>query len=208
MSLVGLVDRAAGDDRAAQADPPRAHHRQDAVHRRHAHRSRPCRRRCRACASSRRSRSKTRCAAASTRASPTVRARSRQMGARRQPREPADGDARRPRDRARHHLQRLSDHLQRARRRASFISFLAAFLLAYEPAKRLARLNLELNNHLVGVRMLFEVIDSPGDRADRRRQAGAEAHRRARGIRRRALLLSRRTSRCCAACRSSPSPAR
>ncbi len=42
-----------------------------------------------------------------------------------------------------------------------FISFLAAFLLAYEPAKRLARLNLELNNHLVGVRMLFEVIDSP-----------------------------------------------
>jgi ATP-binding cassette, subfamily B, bacterial MsbA len=43
----------------------------------------------------------------------------------------------------------------------SFISFLAAFLLAYEPAKRLARLNLELNNHLVGVRMLFEVMDSP-----------------------------------------------
>ena len=42
-----------------------------------------------------------------------------------------------------------------------FISFLAAFLLAYEPAKRLARLNLELNNHLVGVRMLFEVMDSP-----------------------------------------------
>ena len=42
-----------------------------------------------------------------------------------------------------------------------FLSFLAAFLLAYEPAKRLARLNLELNNHLVGVRMLFEVMDSP-----------------------------------------------
>src|ERR1041384_353585 len=42
-----------------------------------------------------------------------------------------------------------------------FISFLAAFLLAYEPAKRLARLNLELHNHLVGVRMLFEVLDSP-----------------------------------------------
>src|SRR5881394_1930438 len=42
-----------------------------------------------------------------------------------------------------------------------FISFLAAFLLAYEPAKRLTRLNLELNNHLVGVRMLFEVMDTP-----------------------------------------------
>jgi subfamily B ATP-binding cassette protein MsbA len=42
-----------------------------------------------------------------------------------------------------------------------FFSFLAAFLLAYEPAKRLSRLNLELANHLVGVRMLFEVMDSP-----------------------------------------------
>jgi ATP-binding cassette, subfamily B, bacterial MsbA len=42
-----------------------------------------------------------------------------------------------------------------------FFSFLAAFLLAYEPAKRLARLNLDLNNSLVGVRLLYEVIDSP-----------------------------------------------
>ena len=42
-----------------------------------------------------------------------------------------------------------------------FFSFLAAFLLVYEPAKRLARLNLDINNCLVGVRMLYEVIDSP-----------------------------------------------
>ncbi len=42
-----------------------------------------------------------------------------------------------------------------------FISFLAAFLLAYEPAKRLARLNLDLSSNLVGVRVLYEVIDSP-----------------------------------------------
>jgi ATP-binding cassette, subfamily B, bacterial MsbA len=42
-----------------------------------------------------------------------------------------------------------------------FFSFLAAFLLAYEPAKRLARLNLDLNNALVGVRILYELIDSP-----------------------------------------------
>jgi ATP-binding cassette subfamily B protein len=34
-----------------------------------------------------------------------------------------------------------------------FFSFIAAFLLAYEPAKRLARLNIE--------RILFEVLDSP-----------------------------------------------
>ena len=42
-----------------------------------------------------------------------------------------------------------------------FFSFLAAFLLAYEPAKRLARLNIELNSGLVGVRILFEIIDTP-----------------------------------------------
>ena len=42
-----------------------------------------------------------------------------------------------------------------------FFSFIAAFLLAYEPAKRLARLNIELNSGLVGVRILFEVLDRP-----------------------------------------------
>jgi ATP-binding cassette, subfamily B, bacterial MsbA len=53
-----------------------------------------------------------------------------------------------------------------------FVSFLAAFLLAYEPAKRLARLNLDLNNNLVGVRVLYEVIDSPpGESSDDDRPA-------------------------------------
>jgi ATP-binding cassette subfamily B protein len=42
-----------------------------------------------------------------------------------------------------------------------FFSFMTAFLLAYEPAKRLARLNLDLNVALVGARVLFEVIDNP-----------------------------------------------
>jgi len=42
-----------------------------------------------------------------------------------------------------------------------FFSFLTAFLLATEPAKRLARLNIELNSNLVGARMLLEVVDSP-----------------------------------------------
>jgi ATP-binding cassette, subfamily B, bacterial MsbA len=42
-----------------------------------------------------------------------------------------------------------------------FFSFLTAFLMAYEPAKRLARLNIDLNSHLVGARMLLEVVDSP-----------------------------------------------
>jgi ABC-type multidrug transport system fused ATPase/permease subunit len=42
-----------------------------------------------------------------------------------------------------------------------FFSFLTAFLLATEPAKRLARLNIELSSNLVGARMLLEVVDSP-----------------------------------------------
>jgi ABC-type multidrug transport system fused ATPase/permease subunit len=42
-----------------------------------------------------------------------------------------------------------------------FFSFLTAFLLAYEPAKRLARLNLELNSSLIGTRKLLEIIDQP-----------------------------------------------
>jgi ATP-binding cassette subfamily B protein len=43
----------------------------------------------------------------------------------------------------------------------AFFTFIAAFLLAYEPAKRLAKLNLDLTNGLVGVRMLFEILDTP-----------------------------------------------
>jgi ATP-binding cassette subfamily B protein len=46
-----------------------------------------------------------------------------------------------------------------------FFSFITAFLLAYEPAKRLARLNIELNSALVGVRVLFEVLDTPPSEA-------------------------------------------
>jgi ABC-type multidrug transport system fused ATPase/permease subunit len=42
-----------------------------------------------------------------------------------------------------------------------FFSFLTAFLLAYEPAKRLARLNIELNSSLIGARKLLEIIDNP-----------------------------------------------
>ncbi len=42
-----------------------------------------------------------------------------------------------------------------------FFTFLAAFLMAYEPAKRLARLNIELNSSLIGARKLLEIVDSP-----------------------------------------------
>jgi ATP-binding cassette subfamily B protein len=47
-----------------------------------------------------------------------------------------------------------------------FFSFITAFLLAYEPAKRLARLNIELNAGLIGVRQLFDIIDAPSSEPD------------------------------------------
>ncbi len=47
-----------------------------------------------------------------------------------------------------------------------FFSFLTAFLLAYEPAKRLARLNIELNSSVVGARMLLDIVDSPATEPD------------------------------------------
>ncbi len=42
-----------------------------------------------------------------------------------------------------------------------FVSFITAFLLAYEPAKRIARLNIDLHSALMGVQVLFEVLDLP-----------------------------------------------
>jgi ATP-binding cassette subfamily B protein len=47
-----------------------------------------------------------------------------------------------------------------------FFSFITAFLLAYEPAKRLARLNIDLNSSLVGARKLLEIVDSPATEPD------------------------------------------
>jgi subfamily B ATP-binding cassette protein MsbA len=40
-----------------------------------------------------------------------------------------------------------------------FMAFITAFLLAYDPAKRLANLNVQLQREMVGVKRLFEVLD-------------------------------------------------
>lgn len=42
-----------------------------------------------------------------------------------------------------------------------FISFMTAFLLAYEPAKRLVRIRFDLGVNIYGVRMLYQLLDSP-----------------------------------------------
>jgi ATP-binding cassette subfamily B protein len=49
----------------------------------------------------------------------------------------------------------------------AFLSFIMAFLMAVEPAKRLARFNMDLSSNLVAVQILFEIIDSvPTEPAD------------------------------------------
>ncbi len=46
-----------------------------------------------------------------------------------------------------------------------FAAVLTALILCYEPAKRLARLNIDLSNALVGVRLLYDILDSvPAER--------------------------------------------
>jgi ATP-binding cassette subfamily B protein len=47
-----------------------------------------------------------------------------------------------------------------------FFSFIAAFLLAYEPAKRLARLNIGLGQNMVNLRLFYEIVDMPEDSGD------------------------------------------
>jgi ATP-binding cassette, subfamily B, bacterial MsbA len=43
----------------------------------------------------------------------------------------------------------------------SFVSFMGALLLAYDPAKRLGRLNVDIQNGLVSARLIYEVLDAP-----------------------------------------------
>jgi ATP-binding cassette subfamily B protein len=47
-----------------------------------------------------------------------------------------------------------------------FFAFMTAFLLAYEPAKRLARVRVHIQQQLVGVRLLYELLDREPSLAD------------------------------------------
>lgn len=38
------------------------------------------------------------------------------------------------------------------------MAFITALLLAYEPAKRLARMRVQIEGGMIGVRMMFEVL--------------------------------------------------
>ncbi len=43
----------------------------------------------------------------------------------------------------------------------SFFAFLTAMLMAYDPARRVARMNVNLQTPLFGVRMLYDLLDTP-----------------------------------------------
>ncbi len=51
--------------------------------------------------------------------------------------------------------------LQGGQMPGNIMAFIAALLLAYEPAKRLARVRISLESGIVGVRMMFELADRP-----------------------------------------------
>ena len=53
--------------------------------------------------------------------------------------------------------------LQKGNTPGELMSFVTALLLAYDPAKRLARLRINLETGLVGVRMMYELLDHPVD---------------------------------------------
>lgn len=51
--------------------------------------------------------------------------------------------------------------IQRGSDPGGFFSFLTALLMAYEPAKRLAKLNVQFHGGMMGVQQLYEVLDEP-----------------------------------------------
>ncbi|TIN23787.1 MAG: ABC transporter ATP-binding protein [Mesorhizobium sp.] len=51
--------------------------------------------------------------------------------------------------------------LQGGQTPGGIMAFIAALLLAYEPAKRLARVRISLESGIVGVRMMFQLADEP-----------------------------------------------
>jgi ATP-binding cassette subfamily B protein len=51
--------------------------------------------------------------------------------------------------------------IQRGSDAGGFFAFITALLMAYEPAKRLARLNVQFHASMIGVAMLYELLDQP-----------------------------------------------
>ncbi|MDD2868103.1 ABC transporter ATP-binding protein [Neomegalonema sp.] len=57
--------------------------------------------------------------------------------------------------------------IMRGESSGGFFAFITALLMAYEPAKRLSRLHLQIESQMAGVRGLYEALDAPLSLADR-----------------------------------------
>ena len=200
-------DRAAGLVRAAQADPPHPHHRQGAVHRRHAAVRDLAGDASRASGSSRPSRSKTEMRRRYYANVAEVEHEANKMA--------------RVANRSSPLMETLGGiaialgvtyggyrTIEMGATPGEFFSFITAFLLAYEPAKRLARLNIGSQCRPDRRAHAVRHHRRAADRAARRRQAGAAPSTTAASNSPRLISPIAPASRCCATCRSSPSPAR
>ena len=89
----------------------------------------------------------------------------------------------------------------------SFFAFITALILAFEPAKRVARTQIDLMQSLLGVEMLYKFLDEPATESRARRRAGDHGRAPAASNFARSIFPIGRASRCCARSISSPSPA-
>lgn len=49
----------------------------------------------------------------------------------------------------------------------SLFSFITAFMLVYEPAKRLGKFNVDYQKHMVGAQMVYDILDTPPAQSER-----------------------------------------
>ena len=89
----------------------------------------------------------------------------------------------------------------------ALMSFIAAIALAYEPAKRLARMQISLEAGLVGVRLMYELLDTPSAIESQPRRTGSEDRARARSPSTRWASPIATKARRCSAISISPPPA-
>ena len=59
----------------------------------------------------------------------------------------------------------------------AFVSFLTALLLAYEPARRLARLKIQLDSQMVNVNLMYTFLDTPATEVDLNKRSGLDLSR-------------------------------
>jgi ATP-binding cassette subfamily B protein len=121
---------------------------------------------------------------------------------------PDHRDAGRLRHRRRHRLCRLSRASVSSQPPGAVFSFITALLLAYDPARRLARVQVEPGARLVNARMIYEILDIEPQQRDVPGAAELAGRRRARCASTTCPSPIATIPPCCAVSASPPGPAR